>query len=319
MITYMPRTSSMFFSLFLTVYLSIAPAWGFFGHQMISRLAVFSLPREMYPFFRERIQHLSRLSVKPDQRRYAVPWEAQRHYLDMDAYPDSVVQYWSENPHYSDSIDAAFRKEHGDLPRQVMVHKFLLTQAMMAGDGERILALAAEVSHYISDAHVPLHTTSNYDGQLTGQPGIHGLWESRIPELFFDEYELYVDKASYIEDPYAEIWLTLFESHRLVDSVLYLERELSEKMGNSMMSHDSRGRQVLRQFSNEYAGAYQEILNGMIQKRMKDAVQRVSDFWYTCWVDAGMPILVSHDSPSPDTLILPAGNIPSDHRTSLHH
>jgi hypothetical protein len=43
------------------------------------------------------------------------------------------------------------------------------------------------LGHYIGDAHVPLHTTSNYNGQKTNQHGIHGLWESRIPEQLFDE------------------------------------------------------------------------------------------------------------------------------------
>ncbi|MEJ2006040.1 MAG: S1/P1 Nuclease, partial [Cyclobacteriaceae bacterium] len=132
----------MTISIILVLLLEAGVPWGFFGHRMITRLAVFSLPKEMYPFFRKDIQLLSNLSVKPDQRRYAVPWEAQRHYLDMDAYSDTILYVWRGNKNYADSIDAEFRKEHGDLPRQVAVHTNLLTQAMIRGDDEKILILA---------------------------------------------------------------------------------------------------------------------------------------------------------------------------------
>ena len=45
------------------------------------------------------------------------------------------------------------------------------------------------------------HTTENYNGQFTNQKGIHGFWESRIPELFYDEYDFITGKAKYIDYP----------------------------------------------------------------------------------------------------------------------
>jgi hypothetical protein len=35
-----------------------------------------------------------------------------------------------------------------------------------------ILFIAADLGHYIADAHMPLHTSDNHDGQLTDQKGI---------------------------------------------------------------------------------------------------------------------------------------------------
>jgi hypothetical protein len=54
-----------------------------------------------------------------------------------------------------------------------------LTRAFKEHDRERILRYSADLGHYIGDAHVPLHCTRNYNGQLSGQHGIHGFWESR--------------------------------------------------------------------------------------------------------------------------------------------
>ena len=49
--------------------------------------------------------------------------------------------------------------------------------------------------YYVGDAHVPLHTTENYNGKMTGQKGIHGFWESRLPEINADNYNFFVLKA----------------------------------------------------------------------------------------------------------------------------
>jgi hypothetical protein len=59
-----------------------------------------------------------------------------------------------------------------------------LTQAFKEKRKSEILFIAADLGHYIADAHMPLHTSDNHDGQLTDQKGIHSLWESRLPELF---------------------------------------------------------------------------------------------------------------------------------------
>ena len=44
-------------------------------------------------------------------------------------------------------------------------------------DENAILRYAVDLAHYISDLHVPLHTSANYDGKQTDQTGIHALWK----------------------------------------------------------------------------------------------------------------------------------------------
>jgi hypothetical protein len=167
-------------------------SWGFFAHRKINQLAVYTLPSSMASFYKKNIQYLSEAAVNPDRRRYAVPEEAPRHYIDLDDYGDSAVyklpRYWSDavKQFGEDSLQA-----RGIVPWHIYRMYFQLKDAFLLKDPDKILRVSADLGHYVADAHVPLHTTKNYDGQLTGQTGIHGFWESRLPELYFEEYDFF--------------------------------------------------------------------------------------------------------------------------------
>ena len=103
-----------------------------------------------------------------------------------------------------------------------------LTKAFKEKNYSSILKNSAELGHYIADAHVPLHASRNHNGQHTDQKGIHGFWESRIPELLADkEFDFFIGKAQYIKNPGAFIWDRVLESALAADSVLKFEKELS--------------------------------------------------------------------------------------------
>jgi hypothetical protein len=95
-------------TLFVTVLLLISQqcfCWGFFGHRKINYLAVFLLPPEMIGFYKTHIDFLTEHSVDPDKRRYAIPEEGPRHYIDIDHYGS----YPFKNlPHNYDSAVAKF-------------------------------------------------------------------------------------------------------------------------------------------------------------------------------------------------------------------
>lgn len=116
--------------------------------------------------------------------------------------------------------------QHGILPYNLEQMLRRLTEAFVERDAKRILRFSADIGHYMGDAHVPLHTT-NYNGQLTGQDGLHAFWESRLPELFADqEYDFWVGQAQLIEDPKPYFWKIVLTSNSLVDSVIQIERSL---------------------------------------------------------------------------------------------
>jgi hypothetical protein len=267
-------------------------SWGFFAHQRINRLAVFTLPPEMIKFYKKHISYITEAAVNPDRRRFSMPDEAPRHYIDLDHFGDSALY---KIPHYWSRAVAQYSedtlKAYGIVPWHINRMYYQLREAFLVGDPERILKLSAEIGHYIGDAHVPLHTTENYNGQLSGQEGIHGFWESRLPELFSDQYDFFVGKASYLAHPQAAAWKAVTDSHLAVDSVLKEERALSLRLGDAKYTFETKGKQTVKVYSREYAKAYHTILNGMVERRMKAAIKCIGDFWYTAWIDAGQPDL----------------------------
>lgn len=271
-------------------------SWGFYGHKRINRYAVFSLPPEMIGFYKTHIEYLTQHAVDPDKRRYVSETEAVKHYIDIDHYAHDgedpfviVPQKWRAAVECfgEDSL-----KSFGILPWNLQWQYYRLVEAFKTKETEKILQLSAELGHYLGDAHVPLHTTENYNGQLSGQRGIHGLWESRIPELEAENYDMLTERAVLIMDPLVTAWQIVKESHLLVDTVLALEISCTEALGASAKYNlEERGRSISRQYSREFALTYSKMMNGMVAERMRMAIHRTASFWFSAWVEAGQPDL----------------------------
>lgn len=269
-------------------------SWGFYGHRMINYYAVFLLPPEMMLLYKPNIDFLTEHAVDPDKRRYAVPEEGPRHYIDLDKYGhypyDSLPRNWNEavKKYTADSL-----QKHGIVPWWVQTMLFRLTQAFKDKDQVKILKLSAEIGHYISDAHVPLHASSNHNGQYTNQRGIHGFWESRVPELLAEKHwDFFIGKAEMISNPSGFIWARVLESAAAADTVLRFEKELSRQFPpDQKYAFEDRNGTVIRQYSSAYTVRYNELLKGMVERRMRQSIYAVASFWYTAWVNAGQPDL----------------------------
>ena len=268
--------------------------WGFYGHKKINNYAVFLLPPQMLVLYKTNIGFITDHAVDPDMRRYAIAQEGPRHYIDIDQYGkypfDALPRKWNDalNKFSEDSL-----QQHGIVPWWVQTMLYRLTVAFKEKNQVKILKLSAEIGHYIADAHVPLHANSNHNGQYTNQQGIHGFWESRIPELLADkEWDFFIGKADYLNDPGNFIWQRVLESAAAADTVLRYEKELSEQFpADQKFSFENRNGVVTRQYSSAFTKAYDLKLKGMVERRMRMAIYSVASFWYTAWVNAGEPDL----------------------------
>ena len=248
----------------------------------------------MLILYKPNIEFITEHAVDPDKRRYAVAAEGPRHYIDIDHYGKYP---YTELPHnYNDAI-AKFGEDtiigNGIVPWHTQIMLTRLTKAFKEKNFSSIMKNSAEIGHYIADAHVPLHASSNHNGQFTNQIGIHAFWESRVPELLADkQFDFFIGKAVYIKNPGAFIWERVLESGREADSVLSIEKELSNQFpGDKKYSFENRNNVLVRQYSSEYTIAYNKKLNGMVEHRMRQAIFAVASFWYTAWVNAGQPDL----------------------------
>ena len=268
--------------------------WGFYAHQKINYYAVFLLPPGMMVLYKPNISFLSEHAVDPDKRRYAVPAEGPRHYIDIDhygAYPYSELpRKWNEAvvKFGEDSLN-----KHGIVPWHIQTMLHRLTDAFKEKNYSHIMKYSAEIGHYISDAHVPLHASSNHNGQLTNQKGIHGFWESRVPELLAETaFNFFIGKADYLQNPGDFIWKRVLESAKAADTVLTFERELTKKYpDDKKYAFEERNGKTIRQYSAAFTIAYNKMLDGMIERRMRQSIYAIASFWYTAWVNAGQPDL----------------------------
>jgi len=359
--------------------------WGFVGHRLLNRYAVFTLPPEMMVFYKKNIEFITEHAVDPDKRRYATKYEAPRHYIDIDhwgEYPyENIPRRWTpalakftdvfiisnENDTiqlfgnevsklddykftlYGEGIQKIFGKDstiiyrdnyiefvqknierniykddkslnaedllalfsqetpqimpvsayfddqlsnYGIIPWHLQRMQKQLTNAFTEKDAEEIIRISADFGHYVGDAHVPLHTTTNYNGQLTNQLGIHAFWESRVLELFIDEYDTFVGKADYIDYPKDYVWDVVLASHVLVDSVLNVEKRLVRDFPKDrQMCFDERLDRTINTQCEEFARAFSEEMQGMVEQRFTEAIHALGSLWYTAWVDAGQPDL----------------------------
>ncbi len=273
--------------------LAFQPEWGFWAHKRINRLAVYRLPPEMQFFYKKNIDFITENAVNPDRRRYAVVGEAERHFIDLDVYGDSALTmlplYWNQA---KEKIGEDSLRKHGIVPWYVQTAVYQLTEAMREKDPSRILRISADLGHYVADANVPLHTTRNYNGQLSGQEGIHAFWESRIPELYAEDYELWLGPATYVDNPAKAIWQAVADAHAACDSVLLFEKELSKDFKlDRKFTFVERNRVLVRTYSDEFTAKYSAMLDGQVERQMSKSIKMVGDLWYTCWVNAGQPDL----------------------------
>jgi len=271
-----------------------ASAWGFFGHRTITQVAVYELPVSLQGFYYRHMAEIVRLSTAPDERRNDDPTEAPKHFIDIDHYSEDNP--FGKMPQQYDKAVEKFTadtlKKYGTVPWVVLETKNSLTEAFRQRDTLGIIRYSAELSHYVGDAFVPLHTTINYDGQLTDQKGLHGLWESQLPERFVNEYKLTGEPAKYVKDPQAAIWGVLQQSYGFVGETFDRASKIEKAMKPDVRyTFSHRYGKTSRRYSDAFADAYDKAVGGMVNFRLKGAPTLVSSLWLTAWQDGGRPDL----------------------------
>jgi hypothetical protein len=281
-------------------------AWGIWGHNHINKGAIMALPKEMGVFFYNHADFIVEESTVPDLRKYTMNDKAEgpRHYINIEKYNNSFKSLNIPFAEITKSFPEDSINKFGILPWHIQEMMDKLTEAFRKKRKTEILFIAADLGHYIGDAHMPLHTTINHDGQATGQRGIHAFWEAQLPELFGRNYNLRTPNATYVNNISQTVWNFIDSSHALSTKLLSIE--LSMKKDNPdekqyILNND--GKPSKNKFGApihkyEYAHVYHELLNGMVERQMRNAIAATANLWYTAWVNAGSPNLTDLDNES---------------------
>ncbi|HEY2727792.1 MAG TPA: zinc dependent phospholipase C family protein, partial [Parafilimonas sp.] len=197
-------------TLFLSCFIIVVSfcSWGFYIHETATQIAVYQLPKQLRRFFFSNIDSITANAIRPDKRRYTDKNEFAKHFIDIENYGDSAAYKMPRDWNTAIakySLDTL--KKNGYVPYQILIEYDSLVNAFKQKNADSIIFYADDLAHYIEDANVPLHTTNNYDGQLTDQKGLHVLWESTIPQLELNNYNLHSNhKATYVKNKPAVVW-----------------------------------------------------------------------------------------------------------------
>jgi len=253
-------------------------AWGRTGHTLVSQLALKDLPPEAAAWFKGQEDFFQEHSSDPDHWRHDRK-EGPRHYLDSETYggPDSVP---FEVPDAIQKIGADRFQKAGQVPWVIQDRLRDLVEAFKTGDKAQVAMVATVMGHYVADIHVPLHTTSNHNGQYSGQKGIHSRWETGLVERFASLESLEVKPAALEPGLFKAPWKWMKASNDLVPKLLE-----DDSAADRTSPEGPRGKQR--------GEAYWLILwahqGKVVQKQLSLAGNHLAQMILYAWTLAGKP------------------------------
>lgn len=278
----------------LILFLHICPTcesqWGFWAHRQIHRQAVYLMPAPIADFFRANVEELIDHAIDADDRRRIDPSEAPQHYIDLDRYGSYPFDELPRN--FNEALQKfgyERLKENGLVPWRIAAFADSLTIAFREQNREKIIYYAANLGHYVADANVPLHATENYDGQLSGQKGLHARWESVYPQKFMlSRANEYLNNGSIfiIQDPTQEAFKWSLESFLLSRQVLAADKHIQSELSQADLyeSSSENASKSRKEFSQIYYEKLRNKLNQMVENRFELSVVRVASIWYYSWL-----------------------------------
>ena len=258
---------------------SPASAWGFEVHKYIMGRTIPLLPAAIRPFFLKYQTTIVEHVVDPDLWRTA-GWEQEppRHFLDMDAYgPYPFPNFPREHDEAVKRYGQEFVDKNGLLPwRSAEIYQKLVEafRQQAAYSRENIKFFSSVLTHYVSDAHVPFHAVVNYDGQLTGQQGIHSRFETELFERYRLTLRIAPRPATPVGNPRDFIFETLIASFPLAPTVLDADKTAAA------------GREL---YDDQYFTMFFGRVRPILERRMADSISGSAAMITAAWVEAGRP------------------------------
>jgi hypothetical protein len=254
--------------------------WGYNGHKIINRKSVLSFPAAMAPFQTWQ-QKLEFHASDADTRKGTDPTEGPKHYIDIDNYPEFLSNgYINQN---FDSLVAihgyTFVMNQGILPWAILASYDSLIQCFLRRDWDKAILFAADLGHYAGDAHMPLHLTRNYNGQYTGQTGIHSRYESTMINRYYMQIEYFPDTAVYIEEVPDFVFGMIYHNYLYLDSLLSAELTAKTIAGNTT--------------SDLYYQKLWEFTRSFTIDLFRESSYSLGSLIYTAWVKAGSPYVLT--------------------------
>jgi hypothetical protein len=281
----------------LAVAVTPAPthAWGYEAHKIIMEQAIALLPAELRPLFEQNKSTLIERSIDPDTWQSAGfnAQEAPNHFLDLDWEGYGKYPYNGLPRDYTAAVAKFGKKrvdENGTLPWRVEEIYGELRRAFESYERRGpfgrhdILFFSAWLTHYISDAHVPFHAVLNYDGQLTGQHGIHARFEAYLFERYRDQWTIAPKPVAPVRNPRDFIFDVVAQGTQLVAPILKSDLD-------AIGTRD--------EYDDAYYAAFFKANRAVLERRLNESIAASAAMIAGAWEAAGKPAVPANPRPTP--------------------
>ena len=247
-----------------------APAWGWWsgGHRWITQGAIEQLPLPLRGWFKtNQSSILTAAGSEPPGT----------HYIDIDYYPEFLPGTFPRDLNtlialYGSSVVNA----NGRGPWTYVDHLNALSAGMAAAQSpsqwNTLISTAGYTAHYIEDLHNPLHLTKNYDGQLTGNNGIHARYEGEMIARHFDDLAIEPAAVEHLASPLDFVFDGIEAHYPFVADIIEAD---------DLAPHPP--------YNTAYYNALWAETGDFTYDLFQQASHAVASSWYTAWINAGSP------------------------------
>lgn len=258
---------------------NLAFGWGKTGHQIINGNFVMYLPQSMQELSLRSSYYIQHAS-DADSRKSADPAESPKHFIDIDAYPEFAA---GTLPHNLDSLKLSYGStvvtKNGLLPWAIASTYDSLVAYWSRHDLRNADRIIADLGHYVGDAFQPLHCTQNYDGQLTGNSGIHSRFESGLLDRYKGSVSFFSTTVDRIGGTPVEAAFCFVES--------------SNGRTETILSGDDYASGIDASHGAAYYSALWSALDTLMTEQLSGASESLASLVYSAWLDAGSPSLTT--------------------------
>lgn len=285
----MKRANSIWLLIITLAPISFIGAWGYDGHRRINYIASKQIKGPFGQFLKQNSEPLKWYAVAPDYNKKIDKEEFHKHFIDSDFYDDYPFDNIPKN--YSTLVSKYGEdniKKYGIAPWTIKETSDRIIDLLKRNQFEEAVYNMGVLGHYISDLHMPLHTVINYDGQFSGNEGIHKRWELHLVNKYIKNIKP-VGEIETVEDPWTfsmKIVKESFKAHHLIlEADTKARKLLTKEQAEKLKSYETLS------FEKPYLDVLFAETGDLLRDRLGRAVIRLASIWKYCWEEAGKPEL----------------------------
>jgi hypothetical protein len=247
-------------------------SWGGTGHRSINGNTTLYFNQELSAYTTWSSSLKSHAS-DADNRKSSDPSEGKKHYIDIDNYYE-YQQSGAIMEKYEDAVAKyGYSKvdEWGILPWATVTTYDTLVRCFRRNDLNKAVLIAADLGHYVGDGHMPLHITDNYDGQNTGNKGIHSRYESDMIGDYIGQITYSSRDIAAIPDVRRYVFDYIYKNNKYVDDIL---------------AADNYAKGIDPSYGYAYTDALWEKTATITKELLPNAAHALAELIYTAFLEA---------------------------------